>query len=391
MSAMVTLAACWVTTPALAETPGSESPPGSPGSPLGSEASPSETRGPEAPSARAELRHAPPSTAAGDDDLMIHAEVTHPEQVRETVLYFTTSDGKSGTVTFQRSVSDDYVAMVPREHLRGEALEYYVAFRLVNGAERAVFGSAERRHRVQVVPSRVSLSEQALLQRLRGRRNAFRVGGEYVDFGRSETEELGPQGTPVTRSVRDRYYRIDGSYTHRPLRVISEFWLRLGVVRGESPVPYTATGLGGEPLGERKTVGLNYGAPGVRFRFADWLFMDSEVLASVTEVGFSAGAGGALLVGDPYGTKLVLGAETVAVFGTRFYSRTELGIHPLVRVAPIIEVTNMPHANQYGVRLLGEVTVDLGHRLGFSLRGGYQARKFDSGGPGVGAGLAYEL
>jgi hypothetical protein len=69
----------------------------------------------------------------------------------------------------------------------------------------------------------------------------------------------------------------------------------------------------------------------------------------------------------------------------------ELGVHPRVRIAPVIEITNMPHANQYGVRLLGEAMVDLGKGLGFSLRGGYQARKFDSGGPGVGAGLDYEL
>jgi hypothetical protein len=212
-----------------------------------------------------------------------------------------------------------------------------------------------------------------------------------VDFGRSETEELGPQGTTVLSSVRDRYYRIDASYTHRPLRVVSEFWLRLGVVRGESPVPYTATGLGGEPLGQRKSVGLNYAAPGVRFRFTDWLFFDAEGLASVTEIGFSTGASGALLMGNPYGTRLVVGAETIAVFGTRFYSRMELGLYSRLRIAPIIEVTNMPHANQYGVRLLGELLVDLGQGLGLSVRGGYQARKFDSGGPGVGAGLSYEL
>jgi hypothetical protein len=223
-----------------------------------------------------------------------------------------------------------------------------------------------------------------------GRRNSFAASGEYVDFGRSEVQEVGTGGA-VTHTVRDRYYRVEASYTYRPLRVVSEFSLRAGVVRGESPVPYQATSLGGEPLGQRKDVGLNYGATGVRLRLTDWFYSDGELLASVTEVGFATGGGGSLLFGDPYGTKLVLGVEAIEVFGARFWSRTEIALHPVVRIAPIIEVTNMPHANHYGVRLLGEVALHLGQGWITSLRGGYQARKFDSGGPGFGAGLAYEL
>jgi hypothetical protein len=341
-------------------------------------------------SAEVEFRHAPPAAASTDEELAIHAQLIHPELVDEANLHYVTDDGKAGQATFRRSSSDDYVAAVPQAVLRGEVLRYWVTLRLVNGQERAGFASAAQPHRVQLVPTRLDLGERALLNRVDGRRNSFAASGEYVDFGRSEVQEVTAGGT-VTHTVRDRYYRVEASYTYRPLRVVSEFSLRVGVVRGESPVPYQATSLGGEPLGERKDVGLNYGATGLRLRLSDWFYADGEVLASVTEVGFATGWGGSLLFGDPYGTKLVLGAEAIEVFGTRFWSRTEIALHPVVRIAPIIEVTNMPHANQYGVRLLGEVALHLGHGWITSLRGGYQARKFDSGGPGFGAGLTYEL
>jgi hypothetical protein len=52
-----------------------------------------------------------------------------------------------------------------------------------------------------------------------------------------------------------------------------------------------------------------------------------------------------------------------------------------VRVSPIVEVTDMPHADRPGVRLITELAFDLGQGLHVALRGGYQARDFQSGGP----------
>jgi hypothetical protein len=60
-----------------------------------------------------------------------------------------------------------------------------------------------------------------------------------------------------------------------------------------------------------------------------------------------------------------------------------------VLVAPVIEVTDMPHADRYGVRLLSEVGIDAGSGFRISARGGYQARTFTSGGPSGGASLFY--
>jgi hypothetical protein len=49
----------------------------------------------------------------------------------------------------------------------------------------------------------------------------------------------------------------------------------------------------------------------------------------------------------------------------------------------------MPHAEYAGVRLLGETALNLGAGFRLDLRGGYQARSFERGGPSFGGGLAY--
>jgi hypothetical protein len=55
----------------------------------------------------------------------------------------------------------------------------------------------------------------------------------------------------------------------------------------------------------------------------------------------------------------------------------------------VIEVTNMPSAEEYGVRLLGEVSFELAGGFSLAARGGYQARVANSGGPSGGATLSY--
>lgn len=89
---------------------------------------------------------------------------------------------------------------------------------------------------------------------------------------------------------------------------MSEFGIRAGIVRGQSLVRRES-----DP--SKYEVGLNYGAPRIRLRAEDWLHVEGELLTSVTEVGFAVGGGGAVLLGDPYGSKLVLGLEGIQVFG----------------------------------------------------------------------------
>jgi hypothetical protein len=60
-----------------------------------------------------------------------------------------------------------------------------------------------------------------------------------------------------------------------------------------------------------------------------------------------------------------------------------------VTLSPIIEVTDMPHANQFGVRLLAQIGIDFGAGFSAAVRGGYQARTFNQGGGSVGLELGY--
>lgn len=345
---------------------------------------------PGAGAAAPTLQHAPAAIANMGDDFVIHAALTHPELVRAAVLEYRIDSQPKKQAMFQRSSADDYVAVVPEDELKGEILEYWIILHLVNGAAISSFASPQNPHRVQIVPTATDLNERALLDRVGGRRNVFAVMGEYVDFGHSEATGLGANGTTETQNIRDWYYRAEASYTYRPLRLVSEFSLRVGIVRGESPVPFSATTASGNQS-SRRDVGLNYAAPSVRLRFADIVYGEGTLLSSVTEVGYSVGGGGALLLGDPYGTKLTLGFESVQVFGSRFYARTDIAVHPRLRVAPIVEVTDMPHADHFGVRLLGELAASVAPGVRVGVRGGYQARKFDSGSASFGALFAYEM
>ena len=155
-----------------------------------------------------------------------------------------------------------------------------------------------------------------------GRRSVVSASGEYVPFGRSETDEIDPITGPGEGAVDDNYYRLEAAYTYRLLRLITEFSLRIGC----------CAELAGPGRGRRNhnpedcfNVGLNYGAPRVRFRLADIWHLEGEFLTSVTEVGFSVGAGGALLIGDPYGSKLTLGFEIDPGLRRAFYSRLDIG------------------------------------------------------------------
>jgi hypothetical protein len=239
--------------------------------------------------------------------------------------------------------------------------------------------------------------ERWLLDRVGGRRSVASVSAELVRFGTTEGksalpcaagQENCPLGESRTPRVDDQYWKVEASYTFRPLRTIHEFGFRAGVVRGRSVVNVA------EYNDDKFDVGLNYAGANVRFRIADIFYTDLETLGSVTEIGFSVGAGAAVVLGDPTAFKLTVGWQTIGFtrdtyFGTRFYTRLDLPVTARVTLAPNIEVTDMPHADEFGVRLLADGGFVLGKGFTLWLRGGYQARISRSGGPAVGATVQF--
>jgi hypothetical protein len=339
---------------------------------------PAERSSPARPAVMPLLHHVPLSTAREHEDVSISAGIERPDLVARAVLVYY-SKGQLREVDFARSGSDTapYLAVIPGEHVARPHIAYAIEIVRTDGARVAVFATREAMQPVEVVGDYMDSREEALLARLGGRRFVVEGGGQYASFGSSPTTVGGKATT-----VNDSFYQVEGAFTYRMLRTVSEFGIRAGVLRGESAVPGAASA-------NDLNVGLNYGAPWVRLRATDWLHFDGELLTSVTEVGFSLGGGGAIHLGDPYASSLTLGFESIQVFGTRGYSRFEVHALSWMTVAPMIEVTTMPHADAAGVRLLTDLGFDLGAGFSLLVRGGYQARSFASGGPAAGGSLSY--
>lgn len=306
------------------------------------------------------VHHAPLSTALEGKDLTIGVVIDHPDRMKRALVIYQ-GEKAQGEVELARSSDPDtpYVAVVPALAVHSPMVAYAIEVETTDGTREPIFASRTSPHRVTVLDSADDAREGTLLRRLDNRRSVVDAGGEFASFG----------------SKHDQFFRTEGSYTYRMLGFVSEFGMRAGVVRGDSP----ANG----------AVGLNYGAPRIRVRFADVFHAEAELLVSVTEVGFSNGGGGAFILGDAYGSNLKLGFEGAQVFGVRGYTQLNLVANRWLTVAPTVEVTNMPHADAVGVRLLGDARFDIGRGFHASLRGGYQARTFASGGPTLGGGLGY--
>jgi hypothetical protein len=335
------------------------------------------------------IHHAPLAVAREHQDLAVRAVIDRPDLVKRATLVYR-HDDRLDEVTFERSDRTDqpYVAVVPGAHVDRPSIAYAIEIERTDGPTLTVFASREDMQPVEVVGDDVDAREESLVSRLGGRRFVLQATGEYVYFGTSPAQvcpgACTASGTQplVTRSVADQYWRTEAGFTYRLLRTVSEFGIRGGVYRGTSVVPNVSDS-------SQYSVGLNYGAPWLRLRVEDWLHFEGEFLTSVTEVGFSLGGGASVLLGDPYASHLTVGFEAIDVFGTRAFSRFDVTATRRFRFAPTVEVTSMPHASNAGVRLLMDVTADVGAGWSVTARGGYQARTFDSGGPAAGASLGY--
>ncbi len=332
------------------------------------------------------VHHTPISSAPQNDDLMVSAGFEHPELIRRAYVVYR-HEGRVEERELRRSGGADgapYAVIIPKEHTRGAQLGYAIEADGVAGGRTALFASRERMQDVTLLPDEDDVAESAFLRRIEGRRSVVGAQAELVRFGSTQANvgDGAANGPKRTEDVADQYYRFEGSYTYRLGKVVSEFGIRFGIVRGRSIVP-------GEVDPGKFDVGLNYGSPRVRFRATDFLHFDAEFLTSVTEVGYSVGGGGAVLLGDPTAMHVAFGMEGVQVFGVRGYTKVRLPLGTRVALAPSIEITNMPHADKAGVRLLGDVDVRVTSGLSLGARLGYQARVFDTGGPTLGLGGAY--
>lgn len=374
------------------------------GKPASGQTAAAPTTGPTAPRSSVKpgptprVYHAAVYSAPPSESLDLEVSFAHPELIRQAVVVMETAAGTERIIAFKRSDASAYVATIPAELMKAPGIAYAIEIEHVNGTRIAAFASRALKHPVTVIEDITDTRERALLARLGGRRSILSVGGEYVGFGQNvgthpipcgpEEVECSPDAD-YTPTIDEHYYRVEAGYTYRSLRTVSEFGFRLGVLRGRSLKPLVVY------ESDKYDVGLNFGAARVRFRLRDLWQIEGELLTSITEEGFSSGFNIATHIGDPYGTKLILGFErlglTGVTFGNRIFSRMDIVSGSRLLVSPIIEITDMPNARTFGVRLLAELSFKISDGFSAQVRGGYQARKFDSGGPGVGGSLSYSF
>jgi len=336
-------------------------------------------------SPRPGLLHTPVSTAVEGEPLELVVDYSHPEGLRQAVLLFRSSnESQFHELPFRRS-AHAYRATVSSADVRS-GFVYLIELELASGERASGFASRTAPFAVQVQLGKDDADEKAAARRVNERRSVTSFQGEWVTFGKSgggvaAVPTVDPAtGLPVTVAAparADNYYRLEASYAYRPLRLVNEFGVRLGLVRGASP---RNVGDSGSP-----DVGLNYAAPWLRLRLDDVVYTTAHVVTGVTEVDFPLGAGLELTLGDPYGASLDLGFEKIEGFGSRFFTRLNIQASNRVRLSPIIEASNMPNARNYGVRLLSELGWQVTPELGLAVRGGYQARAAVSGGVSLGA------
>lgn len=323
--------------------------------------------------------HAPISVAKPHEALDITIDVSNAHVAKRIVLVYQ-HDGAVEETPLLRS-NEGWAARIPGEHVSPPGIGYAIEIELTDGRKIAVFGSRTALHPVQVPDDVDDLREHHLLGRLDNRRSIVQGSFDYVYYGRSTSA---PDAEGKNMPVRDQYLRAELSYFYRPLRHVLEFGIRVGIVRGTSPI---GTALDGSQYGS--AVGLNYGSPTAIFRVHDLFHIEASLLTSVTEIGFSGGMGGALHIGDPYGSKLVLGGETIKTFGSRGWARLDI-VRGRVRVSPVVEVGDIPNARP-GVRLFTELGFTLPEGFLLAIRGGYQARDFTSGGASGGLTFGYSF
>ena len=225
--------------------------------------------------------------------------------------------------------------------------------------------------------------ERRLLEQVNGRRHELTASGEWVDFGATEivTETPG-NGVPRRQISDDHYWRAEARYDYRFLLVLYSLGLRLGVLRGTSPIEDRY------PTGDDPhAAGLNYAVPELRLRFHDVFHMDAGVIIGVNDEGFAFGGTGAMHIGDLYGPRLTLAFEGVQQLGVTAKTQVHLPLVDWLELAPVVELTNLPAGDRFGLRMLGDVVVRPGAGLSIRARGGYQTRFSEGGGPTIGGGL----
>lgn len=330
-------------------------------------------------------RHVP-LNEAGTGPLRLRFEVREPDRAGRVVVRWRSGpDQERVGETLAYRAAQGYAADLPVQATEPPGFDYWVVARDADGREEPVFASAAAPHHVRVFHDQDTRGELDRLRERGDRRSTLFLSGDWVDFG-DRTLRAGAS------SQHDRYYRLEAGYRYSFLRRVEDIQLGVVRVRGE------AARLVAEPIDplappdagiEVVDPGIDYGRAAVTLLAVEGVRLRAAALLGASQEGFEAGAGGALVFGNPLRTHVELSTEALSTLG--FTSALRMGFLAVERVpmGATVEVSNFPLGEDTGVRLLYDVGYELLPGSLVLVRGGYQSRTSVTGGIALGAAVRY--
>lgn len=315
--------------------------------------------------------HVPVPSAAGGEDAALYVRPLADWKLGELFLQYRRRDKPGApytSVAFRRANASEFVAIIPGDEVQPPGVEYYIGSG-APGAERLHYAAPDKPHEIVVLGETDYTRERDRLARHNGHRSEFGLYGEFTGFGPRGVNILDDRATLETRAGTDWYWASHLEYTYRFLSRLYAINFGVAVVRGHqdtvvidgveqrvNPVP----GLSGgdEP-------GMNYGWGGVTAELHEIFSLDGRILLGASAVGFAAGAGGTMRIGEIGGTRLELGGEVFQDIGNVGFMFFHWATIPRVPMALGIDITTRP--NPHGPAG-SRVIYDIGYEFTDSIR-----------------------
>lgn len=315
--------------------------------------------------------HVPQVQADAGQDLELVLSTTELAEIEQLELVYRRIGTQSwSSLAFQRAENGDFVARVPGREVAAPGVEYYIES-TAGLAKGERFASAASPHQVWVQGGYGDTLARRELERADGQRTRVRVRYDYAGFG-----ALG--------DAPDYYHQGQADVTYRLLRGVRTLRLGGSWMRGET---WRRTAAG--QVVAQDAVGLDHGFVEVGFGPHDLVGFGGQLLLGASDQGFQTGGGGFVRLGLEPGAHVRLYGAYMNDVGWNAGMVLAWDTVPVVDLQAGVEVSTWPEDQTPAIRGWAQLGVPVGDHLQIDLRGGYQARRFDLGGPRIGGGLSW--
>jgi hypothetical protein len=307
-----------------------------------------------------EVVHAPPVAVPAGEPLVLAAALDAEAVETDVVVrYRPPGAADYARAPFLRAVGGGWEAVIPADHVRAPAVEYYIAVGRGDGAP--VFASPAAPHRVAVELQGAERWQEAHRLRLGGRRNEMKLFVQYLDYGNRF-------------DYADRYTRGEVAWSYRLLEGLYAVHVGYGFMDGRTPE--------GEVAGGRSVRrAAHYGSGGVTLRAHEHIYVDGRASIGYSLDGFIVGGMGTVTLGRPWQSCVNISLEGYQDMRSEFVLRLQWDtVWPWIMGAAV-HISDLPGAPVDGGSFLA---FDASHPLGDALRVGGKLLVGSRDGPGRG-------